>query len=147
MPNKPDLKSVLINGMAIALYSKIEKAMAKKILIVDDNEFIVEIMTNILNTNGYDVVALYDGGDVIPQIKKDTPDLVILDMMLPGIDGRDICKAIKSNKETKDLRVILCTGANNFNLNTSQQGSPDDLLRKPFDIDVLVDMVAYQLAA
>jgi CheY-like chemotaxis protein len=121
--------------------------MAKKILIVDDNEFIVEVMTYILSNNGYEVVALYDGEDVINQIKTGNPDLVILDMMLPGADGRDICKAIKNNIETKNLPVILCTGSSNLNLNMNQQGSPNDVLCKPFDIDSLVYMVAYQLAA
>jgi DNA-binding response OmpR family regulator len=121
--------------------------MSKKILIVDDNEFIVEIMTFILSSNGYEVIALYDGEDVINQIKTDNPDLVILDMMLPGADGREICKAIKGNIETQNLPVIMCTGSDNLNMNMNQEGSPNDVLCKPFNIDSLVDMVAYQLAA
>jgi DNA-binding response OmpR family regulator len=124
-----------------------QKAMSKKILIVDDNEFIVEIMTYILNNKGYDVIALYDGNNVIQQIKTDNPDLVILDMMLPGADGRDICKAIKTDDEIKNLPVIMCTGSDNIDFNMKQHGSPNDVLCKPFDIDALANMVAYQLAA
>ncbi|MDB5155367.1 MAG: hypothetical protein JWR50_74 [Mucilaginibacter sp.] len=121
--------------------------MSKKIMIVDDNEFMVEVMTHILLNKGYDVIALYDGDEVINQIKTDTPDLVILDMRLPNADGRDICKAIKLNNATKDLRVIMCTGNEDFRLSMNQQGSPDDVLHKPFDVDSLVNMVAVQLAA
>jgi DNA-binding response OmpR family regulator len=121
--------------------------MSKKILIVDDNEFVVEIMTYILNSHGYEVIALYDGDEVIDHIKKDHPDLVILDMMLPGADGRLICKEIKSNTETKNLPVIMCTGSESSKISMNQAGSPDDVLSKPFNVDSLVDMVAYQLAA
>jgi CheY-like chemotaxis protein len=133
--------------MAIALTPANKKVMSKKILIVDDNEFIVEIMTYILNSKGYDVVSQCDGEDVINRIKTDNPDLIILDMMLPDADGREICKEIKGNIDTKNLPVIICTGSDSLNIRMNQQGSPNDVLSKPFDIDSLVDMVAYQLAA
>jgi CheY-like chemotaxis protein len=121
--------------------------MGKKILIVDDNEFIIEVMTYILNNKGYDVIALNDGDAVIEHIKSDHPDLVILDMVLPNADGREICKAIKEDNEMKSLPVILCTGSDNLELSMNQKGCPDDVLYKPFDIDSLINMVAYQLAA
>jgi len=121
--------------------------MAKKILIVDDNEFMIEVMTHILLNNGYDVIALYEGNAVIDHIRTDNPDLVILDMQLPDADGRDICKEIKLNKVTKNLPVILCTGNEDFRLSMNRLESPDDVLQKPFDVDSLVNMVAVQLAA
>jgi len=121
--------------------------MAKKILIVDDNEFMVEVMSHILLNKGYDVIALYEGNAVIDHIRTDHPDLVILDMQLPDADGRDICKEIKLNRETKNLPVILCTGNDDFRLSIKRQESPDDVLHKPFDVDSLVNMVAVQLAA
>ncbi|MES2376987.1 MAG: response regulator [Bacteroidota bacterium] len=121
--------------------------MSKKILIVDDNEFIVEVMTYILNNNGYEVIALTDGDKVISHIKADNPDLVILDVMLPGVNGLEICKEIKENTDTKDLPIIMCTGSDNLQLTMNQPGCPNDVLYKPFDVDRLVNMVAYQLAA
>ncbi|MCC8424519.1 PleD family two-component system response regulator [Mucilaginibacter sp. UR6-11] len=121
--------------------------MSKKILIVDDNEFMIEVMTYILNNKGYDVIALNNGDQVLDRIKTASPDLVILDMMLPDADGREICHEIKHNTDTRDLPVIICTGSNDVKLSMNQPGSPDDILYKPFNVDSLVDMVAYQLAA
>ncbi|MGF7078651.1 response regulator [Mucilaginibacter sp. UYCu711] len=121
--------------------------MGKKILIVDDNEFIIEIMTYILNNKGYEVIALGSGHEVINQIKANNPDLVILDLMLPGADGLEICKEIKGNTDTKHLPIIMCTGRDNLQLTMNKPGCPNDVLYKPFDVDRLVNMVAYQLAA
>jgi DNA-binding response OmpR family regulator len=121
--------------------------MSKKILIVDDNEFIVEVMTYILNNSGYEVIALYNGNEVISHIKTNNPDLVILDVMLPGTDGLDLCKEIKGNNDTKDLPIIMCTGSDSPRLTMNNPGSPNNVLYKPFDVDRLVNMVAYQLVA
>lgn len=121
--------------------------MSKKILIVDDNEFIIEVMTYILNNRGYDVIALYNGDEVLRHIKTDQPDLVILDMILPDADGREICKEIKCNAETQYLPVIMCTASDSLELRMNQQHSPNDVLYKPFDVDSLINMVAFQLAA
>jgi CheY-like chemotaxis protein len=132
--------------MAIVLLYKIQ-AMAKKILIVDDNEFIIEVMTYILNNKGYEVIALDNGHGVINHIKTNNPDLIILDVMLPGANGLEICKEIKEDTETKDLPIIMCTGSNNLQLTMNQPGCPNDVLYKPFDVDRLINMVAYQLAA
>jgi DNA-binding response OmpR family regulator len=133
--------------MAIAILPAKCKVMSKKILIVDDNEFIVEVMTFILNNNGYDVISLPDAHDVMNYIKTDHPDLVILDVMLPDADGREVCKEIKDNSETQNLPVIMCTGSDNLEVTMNKPGCPNDVLYKPFDIDSLVNMVAYQLAA
>ena len=76
-------------------------AMAKKILIVDDNMFMIEVMTYILINKGYEVIALTDGDEVLNNIAANHPDLVILDAILPGMDGRDVCKLLKLNKSTK----------------------------------------------
>ena len=122
-------------------------AMAKKILIVDDNVFMVEVMTYILNNSGYEVISLHTGGEVLDRIKKDTPDLVILDMVLPGMDGREVCQLLKMNRATKDLPVIMCSSNEEVDTALHQQGAPDDILHKPFGIDTLMQKVAMQLAA
>lgn len=119
----------------------------KRILIVDDNVFMVEVMTYILNSKGYDVKALYTGNEVFNTIKIDHPDLVILDLGLPDLDGRDICKLLKLNSSTRNLPVILCSGADNLEEALQLPGAPDDVLHKPFDINALVQKVEYQLAA
>ena len=121
--------------------------MPKKILIVDDNSLMIEVMTYILINNGYEVFATTTGADVFEHIKKDHPDLVILDAVLPGIDGREICQLIKLNKTTRELPVIMCSGDDSIDESLTQKGAPDDVLHKPFDISCLIEKVEYQLAA
>jgi len=121
--------------------------MPKKILIVEDNELMVEVMTYILMNCGYDVISLKNGNDVFGSIKTGRPDLIILDAKLPGMDGREICQLIKLNKTTHNLPVIMCSGDDNIDDALKQNGAPNDILHKPFDISGLIEMVRGQLAA
>jgi CheY-like chemotaxis protein len=136
-----------INGMYFAItHAKRGKTM-KKILIVDDNELIVEVMTYILENKGYEVLSLYDGDEVFNQVKASHPDLIILDDSLPGMNGRDICQLLKLNSSTQNLPVIMCSGNDDIEESLLQKGAPNDVLQKPFDINSLVDIVASNLAA
>ncbi|MBD1393534.1 response regulator [Mucilaginibacter glaciei] len=121
--------------------------MTKKILIVDDNDLIVEVMSYILTNNGYDVSSLSSGEMVINEVNNTCPDLLILDAMLPGMDGRDICRILKMDKATHNLPVIICSAVDEIGSSLNQMGSPDDFLSKPFDMTVLLDKVEHQLAA
>src|ERR1700761_937158 len=121
--------------------------MSKKILIVEDNKLMTEVMTYILNNNGYEVIALANGNEVFSKIRTNHPDLVILDAALPGINGTEICQLLKLNKATQNLPVIMCSGDDNIDESLNQTGAPDDVLHKPFDINCLIEKVEYQLAA
>jgi DNA-binding response OmpR family regulator len=122
-------------------------AMTKKILIVDDNDLIVEVMSYILANCGYDVSSLSSGGKVISEVNTARPDLIILDAMLPDMDGRDICKILKLNKSTHNLPVIMCSAYDEIINSLNQTGAPDDFLSKPFDMTTLLNKVEHQLAA
>lgn len=121
--------------------------MCKKILIVDDNELILEVMSYILINNGYEVASLPDGEHVIEEVKKTHPDLLIMDANMPGMDGRDICKILKMNKTTMDTPVIICSAEIDIDATLQQEGGPDDILHKPFDMNALIKKVEVQLAA
>jgi DNA-binding response OmpR family regulator len=121
--------------------------MPKKILIVDDNELIIEVMSYILINNGYDVSSLSSGEHVVDEVKHTHPDLLILDAIMPGLDGREICKILKDDKETKSLPVIICSGEEDLDDVLTQEGAPNDVLHKPFDMTALIDKVQFQLAA
>ena len=122
--------------------------MSKKILIVENDALMREVMAYILTSNGYEVFTLSNGSEVFKNIKINHPDLVIIEAVLPGINGRDICQLIKLNKTTRDLPVIMCTGDDDRAEYLQQQtGAPDDVLEKPFDIKSLMQKVEYQLAA
>jgi DNA-binding response OmpR family regulator len=122
--------------------------MCKKILIVEDNVLMVEVMTYILINCGYDVIALTNGDEVFNRIKSAHPDLVILDAILPGMNGKEICQLIKLNKTTRNLPVIMCSGdEDSIDESLKQNGAPDDVLHKPFDVNALIEKVEFQLAA
>lgn len=121
--------------------------MSKKILIVDDNEYMIEIMTFILISKGYEVIALPSGENVLNSIFFNHPDLIILDAVMPGMDGREICKLLKLNRSTRELPVIMCSAEDNIDESLRQQGAPDDVLHKPFDTKELLEKIEMQLAA
>lgn len=122
-------------------------AMSKKILIVDDNELIVEVMSYILINSGYDVSSLSTGERVVEEVRNTHPDLLILDAVMPGLDGREICKILKDNIETQNLPVIICSAEEDLDEALKQKGAPNDILHKPFDMTALIDKVEFQLAA
>jgi DNA-binding response OmpR family regulator len=121
--------------------------MPKKILIVDDNDLVSEMMSYILTSNGYVVDTLNCGEGVVDSVHNNHPDLVILDAFLPDIDGRDICKTLKLDKNTRDMPVIICSGNDDIEQSLAQEGGPNDVLHKPFDISSLIYKVQTHLAA
>ncbi len=121
--------------------------MSKKILIVDDNEFMIEIMTFILMNKGYEVMTLYKGDRVLDTVLADHPDLIILDISLPDADGREVCKLLKMNTYTRKLPVIICSANDDVDEALKQSGAPDDVLHKPFDTLEFIEKIELQLAA
>ena len=121
--------------------------MGKKILIVENNLLMIEVMTYILINNGYEVFAISSGSEVFGLIKKEHPDLIILEAILPGINGKEICQLLKLNKTTQNLPVIMCSGDESTDESLNVKGGPDDVLHKPFDISCLIKKVEHQLAA
>ncbi len=110
--------------------------MKKKILVVDDAEAILDVVRLILEGEGYDVQTSLNGS-CFKQMKTDLPHLILLDVLLPGEDGREICQRLKSNEQTKHIPVIL------FSAHVRGEGThgADAFLTKPFHIKRLVETV------
>lgn len=119
--------------------------MAKRILLVDDSEFIIEIMAHILTDQGYEVITHNCGSEVANIVKHQQPDLLILDINLPDMDGITVCRALKAAQETSHIPIIICSGSGDMRALLKQQGAPDDILAKPFDLKNLLDKVQLQL--
>jgi len=83
--------------------------MPSKILIVDDEPPIVTALQFLLTQKGYQVMVAYDGEEAIESIMKFSPDLVLLDIMLPGIDGYEVCEIVRLNPEWRNIRIIFLT--------------------------------------
>ena len=107
----------------------------KKVLIVDDEEHIVELLKFNLETEGYEVTTANNGIDAVKLARLEHPDLVLLDLMLPGMDGYDVCKAIKSNKEISNTPIIMLTAkGEEFDKVLGLELGADDYMTKPFSI-------------
>jgi len=121
--------------------------MNKKILIIDDDPDILDILSLLLAGEGYEVRALSCGDTVFDDIKDFQPDLILMDVMLAGMDGRAICKSIKENHLTSFLPVILLSGTHDLDKSLDLPGAPNDFVAKPFDIYHLLARIENQLAA
>ena len=117
--------------------------MAKeKILIVDDEEHIIELLKfNLLNA-GYEVLTANNGVDAVKIAKAEKPNLLLLDLMLPGIDGFDVCKEIKRNNEMKNTSIIMLTAkGEELDKILGLELGADDYITKPFSVRELLARV------
>ena len=114
----------------------------KKILIIEDDRDISELIRYNLEREGYDVSALFEGSGAFDHVSKRRPDLVLLDLMLPGTDGIEICRMIKSEDKTKNIPVIMLTAkGEESDVVVGLQMGADDYMTKPFSPKVLVARV------
>ncbi len=116
-----------------------------RILAVDDDIDILEVLQFILEDSGYEVETLSDGHYLLDTIRKKTPDLILLDVMLGSMDGRELCKEVKKQDSTHDIPVILISASHNISNAMNQVGAPNDFISKPFDINNLLAKIKNQL--
>jgi two-component system alkaline phosphatase synthesis response regulator PhoP len=114
----------------------------EKVLVVDDEEHIVELLKFNLTNSGYKVLTAYNGLDAIEIANKEIPDLVLLDLMIPGMDGLDVCKEIKRNKETSRTSIIMLTArSEELDKIIGLELGADDYITKPFSVRELLARV------
>ena len=114
----------------------------KKILVVDDEPDILEFLQIIFEDAGY-LVDTTDKGEYLEKLNNGAlPDVVLLDMLLSGKDGRDIVKHLKSQENTKHIPVIMFSAHPSAG-QTALAAGADDFVEKPFDIDTLLDKIAH----
>jgi len=105
-----------------------------KILVVDDVEANIDILVDALEED-YDVSVAMDGESALEAVSEDKPDLILLDIMMPGIDGYEVCKRIKQDPETKNIHIIFVTGVGEpLQKSLGYQLGCSDFMTKPFDI-------------
>lgn len=114
----------------------------KKVLIVDDEEHIVELLKFNLINSGYEVIVCNNGIDAVEITKEERPDLILLDLMLPEMDGYDVCKCVKGAKETSDTAIIMLTAKDEeLDKILGLELGADDYITKPFSIRELLARV------
>lgn len=106
----------------------------KKILIVDDDTIIHESISAVLSTDEFEIIHAYDGDNILVRIKNEQPDLIILDIMMPVGDGRDICRDIRANPETKKLKILMLSARKEHHERIlGLELGADDYITKPFN--------------
>ena len=106
----------------------------KRILIVDDETEMVEVETVRLKASGYEVSAAYDGPDGLQKVKFFQPDLVILDIMLPGMDGYQVCVALKKDPQCRNIPIILVSAMDQkYDTQLGKKVGADFYFTKPFE--------------
>ena len=114
----------------------------KKILIVDDEVELVDMLAMRLRASGYEVFSVSDGEDALLKIRSEKPDLIILDIMLPKIDGYKICETIKMDAGSRMIPVILLTAKDlTHEAEKLQEAGADHCMIKPFESKELLDKI------
>ena len=117
--------------------------MAKeRILVVDDEEDILELVRFNLAREGYPIICTTSGEETLKIVQREDPDLIVLDLMLPGIDGLEVAKALKSDPKTRDIPIIMLTAkGEEADIVTGLELGADDYVTKPFSPRILVARV------
>jgi len=123
--------------------------MKEKILVVDDDPDILEALTMILESQGYQVVTAQDGVEGLANLKAEKPDLMILDLLMPKMDGFAVCKELQDPRWAKyrDIPILILTSVREeasrrrYELETGLELDVDDYVEKPVSPDILLERV------
>ena len=117
--------------------------MSKKtILVVEDEESLLKLESILLTSKGFEVIGAPNGKIALDILEKEQVDLVLLDIMLPEIDGFEVCRRIKSNPQTKDLPVIMLTAKkSNEDLSRGDEVGADWYVTKPFKSAKVIETI------
>jgi DNA-binding response OmpR family regulator len=115
---------------------------SKKILIVDDEVDLVETIRFPLEMEGYTVLVSYNGEDALNQARRERPDLILLDLMLPKLDGYKVCRLLKFDEKFKHIPILMLTAkTQQKDKSMGMETGADEYITKPFDMEELMKKV------
>ena len=118
----------------------------KKILIVDDEKDIVETLSFMLKTKGYECICAYDGEEGLSLVKSQKPDMVILDVMMPKINGYKVCRLLKFDNNYKNIPIIMVTArSQEEDKIIGEETGADEYITKPFEFSTVLEKVSKYL--
>ena len=107
--------------------------MAEKILVVDDEWELRNILTEFLTGEGYDVIQASNGKEALESAEKEEPQVILLDVKMPGIDGIEVCRRLKEEDKTRFIPIIMVTALEDRDVDAFVEGA-DDFVTKPFSL-------------
>jgi two-component system, OmpR family, response regulator MprA len=116
-----------------------------RILVVDDDIMVRDSVGQVLEEEGYDVEYATDGRDALGKVQDDPPDAILLDVMMPGMNGRQFLQALRDDLGHADIPVVVMTAVQGIDAHRAYALGATDLVEKPFDVDQLLNKVALAL--
>lgn len=115
--------------------------MSKKILIADDEIYLVELLKDMFVEAGYEVYTASDGDSTLTKIQTNKPDLILLDVMMPGVDGFDVTYYLSLDKDYTPKIIMITAKEREYDKSFAQAMGAHEYVTKPFDLNVLRDKV------
>ena len=119
----------------------------RKVLLVDDDVELVELMTKVLEEDGrFEVRVATTGFDAGMMVKEYRPDLIVLDVMLPDINGKEVCQRVRADHNMDDVKIICISGmVEDDKISELRAAGANDFMHKPFEVDRLVERMCHHL--
>jgi DNA-binding response OmpR family regulator len=116
--------------------------MGKKILVIDDEPLVVEVLKIRLEMNDYEVITASDGVEGIERAMREKPDLILLDILMPGLDGYQVCQKLKEDRKTERIPIIMLTAlGQSAGRKKGHSSGAYDYIFKPFDDEELLKSI------
>ncbi len=117
-----------------------------KVLVVDDEVYILHILDFSLGAEGFDVITAADGEQALARARSERPDLIVMDIMMPRLDGYETCRRLKGDPATKEIPVLLLTArGREEDRKRGMEAGADDYMTKPFSPNKLIGRVSEML--
>lgn len=118
----------------------------QRILIVEDEPAVADLIEAVLTGEGYTVAIARDGAKGLMLAREWSPDLILMDIMLPAVDGTTAIRRLKADTETAEIPIVAMSAGRNIRSQSEELSDADAALSKPFDIDALLTQVAFHLS-
>lgn len=112
-----------------------------KVLIVDDDQTILDVTSEVLALDGFITMTAINGKSALFKVKDQKPDIILLDIKLPGIDGFQVCRQVRADKQSAHIPVIMMTGDQTVDIETGFSVGADDCIIKPLNMDYLIKSI------
>jgi len=119
--------------------------MGGRVLVVDDDASLRQSVAQVLEDEGYTVDHAPDGASALNRVEENRPDLILLDVLMPKMNGRQVLERLRGNQDTATIPILVMTAVSGIETNRSMALGASDIVEKPFDLDELLNKVALAL--
>ncbi len=131
-----------VAALAVAPTSPAKAAARSRVLIIEDERALTDVLVYNLQRDGYETIVTHDGQEGLRKAQTLLPDLILLDLMLPGLGGLDVCRELRAGERTRDIPIVMLTAkAEETDQVVGFKMGADDYVTKPFSVKVLLERI------